>query len=288
MECSCNCMTVVTEYFSLASRLGRRPKKVLKSISSPKDLIISSSDSEKMNPSSTGSSPQAGSPWDYPGLAQATLSDMFPPELMKSFASMMPGMIPPGSAPFEMNGVLPNAFPTSATAVTEEPSFMELGAPTQLDTNCHANGECVKDDVSHNELNEWRQKQLEVMSKYMHTGNKVSQISEVSSSESDLRQEAESNKSNSPTTAIRTSPFSSPSVSLTGQPDSNIYHLTQSQEGRIERFKSYCAPGYAAAEPVLIADVQESIISSHQEHCYHQRPIINAASAELDAKEQVI
>lgn len=276
-----------------ASRLGRRPKKVLKSCSGPanKDFMmgLSSGDSEKsISPSSA--SPQSssgGSGWDYPGLARATLTDMFPPELMKNFANLMPGMMPPSPMGFADS----MCRPAAGVGGGEEGSIMEFSSSGVSSESGN--------QISHVELNEWRQKQLEVMSKYMHTNNKGSppppndsppptdsdgQISEVSSSEvNSLTQHSVKNCSSSNAMSSLTGVTPGEASQLR----TNIYHISASQQQRLDRFKSYCAGESKAATTELMLEVQESIINSHQEHCYHQRPIINAASAELDAKEQV-
>lgn len=237
---------------------------------------MSGAESDRSGNSPTGSSPGSASPWDYPALAQATLSDMFPPELMKTFASLMPGMMPASSGSTDRNG----GFPMSMASRPEEQS------PMEFTTSVPADGQPVKESVSHNELSEWRQKQLVVMSKYMHTNTKGDQSGEVTSSELDSQPQDAPASSNS--RGHMASPLCEQKSLADYRVMSGIYHLTEKQRERVERFQSYCSPESThRADQALIEDVQDSIIASHLKHCYHQRPIINAASAELDAKEQV-
>lgn len=284
-------------YF-LASRLGRRPKKVMKSSSlssSEFQTQISKHIDSKQNHSGATNSNN----WDFPGIAQDALNDVFgcPPEMMEKLSRMMPAMMngqmpsfPPGMG--HPPGMMPGAGGGSNREAMKTPPVdlsMREGAGPPLPAMPMIKQEATE-PITHMDLNKWREKQYEVMSKYMHNkdSGSVGDQSDVSSSDTISRYNQ--CKSDSPSgSAGLCSPLSVSSLSsdMPTSSDQDITVISKHQKERIMRYISY---GTAPRQPEavsLIKEVQSAITDSHMEHCFHQRPRINAVSAELDAREQV-
>ncbi|KAF6017499.1 NR1D2 [Bugula neritina] len=268
-----------------ASRLGRRPKKVMKSSSiSSRDLHVQLS--KHMDTKSTSNGPSSSlSNWDCPQLASATLSDMFgcPPDMMKNLSQMMSG----GGLPFPPFSGQPGDNSHSLKGKPE--GAANINNPSVIDLSQSAlSGSASSRNVTHNDLNKWREKQFEVMSKYMHN-KELSSVSDHSMSDSDMavgRTDEVVSKGSSPT-----STDTSPSSFMSGSSDSgvpspcSITHVSEEQLQRLRMLSEYVQESYEHMYD-LVVEVQSGIIDSHMEHCYQLRPRINAASAEIDAKEQ--
>jgi len=210
--------------------------------------------------------------WDCPQLASATLSDMFgcPPDMMKNLSQMMNG----GGLPFPPFSGQPG---DNSHSLKDQPEgAANSNNPSVIDLSQSAlSGSASSRNVTHNDLNKWREKQFEVMSKYMHN-KELSSVSDHSMSDSDMavgRTDEVVSKGSSPT-----STDTSPSSFMSGSSDSGVpspCSITHVSEEQLQHMYD------------LVVEVQRGIIDSHMEHCYQLRPRINAASAEIDAKEQV-
>lgn len=217
--------------------------------------------------------------WDYPELANAALSDMFgcPPEMMHKIRKMMPSMMAGGGP---MSGM---PFPGMAVMSQQHGSPpMDLSSQKSGVLSRQQGVSGSQEPVTHTDLNKWREKQYEVMSKYMHNKETPSTSDQSSISGSDISpvsqslDEANSSKENSPK-----------SEGVFDSGDSEIISISIFQQERLERYRSYTSLQKETEMVELISEVQNGIIESHLEHCYHQRPRINAINAELDAKQQV-
>ena len=249
-------------------------------------------DAKRTSNSSSG----ASNNWDYPELAQDALSNAFgcPPEMMAKLSQMMPAMMN-GQMPSFPPGLAspPNMMPGAAGEHMKTPPVdlsMREGAGPPLPPPQIVKKE-ANEQITHTDLNEWREKQYEVMSRYMHNkdSGSVGDQSDVSSTDTAVRYSQ--CKSDSPSgSAGLCSPLSVSSLSSSDLPsssDQDITVISKSQKERIMRYISYgTVPRQPEAES-LIKEVQKAIIDSHMEHCYHLRPLINAVSAELDARVQV-
>lgn len=279
---------------------------MMKSISLSRDFQAQLTKHMNTKPcSSNSSSPTL----DSPDLANAALSDFFgfPPEMMSNFSKMMPGMMGgspgmpnKGMPPFSMPGMMPHSMdgsPMSHSAHMNtppidlsngpKPNSQQMLDPTQTNT----------DQVTHVDLSKWREKQFEVMSKYMHTKDNSSTASEGSLHGGSVRMAAcrssdATSLDGSPAGASsQASPMNIMSAGPTDvsqlDPDTDITIISDYQKQRIGRFMSYISVEMQPDMLELIMEVQKGIVESHLTHCYHQRPRIYAVSAELDAREQV-
>jgi len=213
--------------------------------------------------------------WDYPSVARATISDMFgmPPDMMHKLGSVMGNI--GGGIPLNMT---PGAFNPFAGMMGQE------SIPGQ---NSDCQEERMENDVSHTDLNRWREKQLQVMSKYMHS-NKESENGAGNHEMMEVRSDEVNSKSSSPLTSSRNSSLSSPLSDGSGADcHQHIHEMSHAHQDKAKRFLEYGTLQVDDKTQELIDGVQAAIIGSHHEHCYHQRPIINAAIAELDAREMV-
>ncbi|XP_067935972.1 nuclear receptor ROR-beta-like [Watersipora subatra] len=287
-----------------ASRLGRRPKKVMKSTSVSRDLHVQLTKHMDTQPHSNSSSP------DYPDLANAALSDMFgfPADMMFKFSKMMPsmmsGMSTPGMSeagspgmssfmPQGMNSPPPNEFAMSQSPEIISASVDFASSAPQINPPENCNSTKPPTDVTHMDLNKWREKQFKVMSKYMHNKDLPStgagEIRRSANGGSDTRDSASGeNNEGSPFCMNEVTPFtrSLPNGELL-QPDTDITIMSEAQLGRLDRFRRYTSLAMNDNIQDLIKKVQKGIVESHEEHCYHQRPRVYAVSAELDLKEQL-
>ena len=242
---------------------------------------------------------------DYPDLANAALSDMFgfPPEMVSNFGKMMPsvmggtmGMPSPGSpgSAFMPPGMMPSSHGGSmmSRSIDTPPMDLTSGSDHASSPRMPGQRKGPTAQVTHMDLNKWREKQFEVMSKYMHNKDTSSvgeaSVSDLSSVEMTESRDGES-KDNSPASVDnQIIPFLSSTSN--GEPPQQTYRpitvMSESQNQRIARFIHYSRlERHDMAD--LISEVHKGIVASHLEHCYHQRPRINAVSAELDVKEQV-
>lgn len=264
-----------SQYCIVASRLGRRPKKTLKSSAvSSTDFNADTGDNSdsQMSILPAGSSQQTN--LDYPSLARAALSDMFgcSPEMMQNFSKMSSVFSAAGPNPFNM---------------MEKHSVQSSQDNAALDCSLSAmtvTGEYNSESITRNDLNEWREKQFAVMSKYMHStkGNLLRGGSDASGE------------------AIASMPHGLMGtgcenlVSSTSENEvthqmlaSDITTASDEQVEKISQFIEYCRSKNDSKMLSIRQEVHQSVIDSHMKHCYHLRARINAASAELDAKEQV-
>lgn len=208
---------------------------------------------------------------DYPSLARATLSEMFgcPPEAMQ-----------------KLNGMSSAFAATPSSVHTDEPTPMSAPRDEALDCSMSTmtvSGEGNSNPITHTDLNEWRKKQFAVMSKYMHTAKDGLMCHGAAMDVSAAGELAEKG-SDSKDTVTSTSAVSE---SLQALLDSNITIVTDDQMRKIAQFVEYTEQKVDSSLSSIRSEVQQAIIDSHMEHCYHLRSRINAVSAELDAKEQV-
>ena len=142
------------------------------------------------------------------------------------------------------------------------------------------------------DLNKWREKQFEVMSKYMHNKDtsSVGKPSMSDTSSVEMMPTREEDQKDSSPLSISSKPYTYASIPTHGgqlTSAANITFISDLQQERLDRFARYVTLEMNHDIQQLVTEVQKGIVESHFEHCYHQRPRINAVSAELDAKELV-
>lgn len=238
--------------------------------------------------------------WDYPSLAKATLSDMFgcPPEFMQQMMPMMMHQFSQGHDAPDPNGYMdmpPGGAPQSAfPMIGQQYPGMAHGQNQPL-------GNGKEDTVTRSDLDRWREKQFEVMSKYMHTNKDsmgaesmdgppvaLGDNTEVVGGANQLasgQHRDDLSKDLSPLSV--TSGYSTCSSS-TIENVIDILQVSKEQQHKLDKYTSYCQTEHSDEMLNLIHEVRQAIIESHMEHCYQLRPKVNAASAELDVREQVM